>query len=174
MVQTRLQRLGIGLVFSLLTGSTSEAANCQNREWPAVSTLRTRIIAGTVVSGDIDPHTLTAAIDVLPRRPERIVVVDAKQLPMTKECDLDAFVLRGRSVIYLRRQSPTLRAAEYAGGPYVLMLAIVIWHEMAHTEGLDERQAQQREEDLWAEFMRRGLVDSVVGLTYQAELRQRR
>ena len=54
------------------------------------------------------------------------------------------------------------------------MLAVIIWHEMAHTEGLDERHAQQREEDLWKEFMQRGLVDSAVGLTYLAELRRRR
>ena len=45
---------------------------------------------------------------------------------------------------------------------------------MAHTEGLDERQAQQREEDLWKEFTQRGMVDSAVGLTYLAELRRRR
>jgi hypothetical protein len=72
------------------------------------------------------------------------------------------------------RSSSTLREAEYSGGPYVLMLAVVIWHEMAHTEGLDERHARQREENLWKEFVRRGMVDSVLGLTYLAELRRRR
>jgi hypothetical protein len=45
---------------------------------------------------------------------------------------------------------------------------------MAHTDGLDERQAQEREEDLWKEFTRRGLVDSAVGLTYLAEMQRRR
>jgi hypothetical protein len=54
------------------------------------------------------------------------------------------------------------------------MLAAVIWHEMAHTEGLDERHAQQREEDLWQQFVQRALVDSGVGLTYLDELRRRR
>jgi len=158
-------------------GSTSEAANLQDREWHPSSNSHTRIIAGTVVNGDIDSRTLAAAIEMLPRPPERIVVVDTKELPPGKESslrDLDAFVLRGSSVIYLRRQSETLRVAEYSGGPYVLMLAVVIWHEMAHAEGLDERQARQREEDLWTEFTRRGLVDSVVGLTYLAELQRRR
>jgi hypothetical protein len=67
-----------------------------------------------------------------------------------------------------------LNAAEYSGGPYVLVLALVIWHEMAHIDGLDERQAQQREEDLWTEFTRRGLVDSVGGMTYLGELRRGR
>ena len=80
----------------------------------------------------------------------------------------------GSRVIYLRRESPTLLAAEYSGGPYLLMLAVVIWHEMAHAEGLDERQAQQREEDLWKQFVQRALVDSGVGLTYLDELRRRR
>jgi len=82
-------------------------------------------------------------------------------------------VLNDSRVIYLRRQGPTLIAAEYSGGPYVLMLAIIIWHEMAHTEGLDERQAQHREEDLWKEFMRRDLVDRSLGLTYLVELQRR-
>jgi hypothetical protein len=155
----------------------SEAANRQEREWALSSKSQTRIIAGTLVSGDIDARKLGAAIEALPRRPQRIVVVDTKKLPETKERqlrDLDAFVLSGSRVIYLRRQGQTLLAAEYSGGPYVLMLAVIIWHEMAHTEGLDERQAQQREEDLWKEFTRRGLVDSAVGLTYLAELRRRR
>lgn len=156
--------------------STNEGANSQGREWLPSSKLRTRIVAGTVVSGDIDPRTLAAAIELLPRPPERIVMVD-KELPPTKESqlrELDAFVLRGSRVIYLRRQSETLRAAEHSGGPYVVMLAVVIWHEMAHTEGLDEPQAQEREETLWKEFTRRGLVDTVVGLSYLAELQRRR
>jgi hypothetical protein len=158
-------------------GSTSEAANGQARPWIPPAPSRTRIVAGTVVSGDTDPRTLAAAIEALPRRPERIVMVDTKDLPPAGESrlrELDAFVLNGSPVIYLRRQGQTLRAAEHSGGPYVLMLAVILWHEMAHTEGLDERQAQQREEDLWKAFTARGLVESVVGLTYLAELRQRR
>jgi hypothetical protein len=158
-------------------GSTSEAANTQGLEWPPSSKSRTRIVAGTVVSGDVDTRTLAAAIEALPRPPERIVMVDTKDLPPTQESrlrGLDAFVLSGSRVICLRRQSPTLRAAEDEGGPYVLMLAVVIWHEMAHAEGLDERQAQEREEDLWKAFTGRGLVDSAVGLSYLTELRRRR
>jgi hypothetical protein len=53
-------------------------------------------------------------------------------------------------------------------------MAAVVWHEMAHTEGFDERQAQQREEDLWKQFVQRSLVDSGIGLTYLNELRRRR
>ena len=166
----------VGFMHALMD-STSAAANCQEREWAPSPRSRTRIIEGTVVNGDIKARTLAAAIAVLPHRPERIVVVDTKDLPLNNDPPLrglDAFVLCGSSVIYLRRQSATLLAAEYSGGPFVLMLAAIIWHEIAHTEGLDERQAQQREEDLWVEFTQRGLVDSIVGLTYLAELQRRR
>ena len=72
---------------------------------------------------------MAAAIEVLPHHPERIVVVDTKDLPLNNDPPLrglDAFVLCGSSVIYLRRQSATLLAAEYSGGPYVLMLAAII------------------------------------------------
>ena len=136
-----------------------------------------RIVAGTVVDGDVDTRTLRAALETLPRRPQRIIVMDDDTvLPAYEKQmrDLDAFVPIGSRVIYLRRQSATLLAAEYSGGPSVLMLAAVIWHEMAHTEGLDERHAQEREEDLWKQFVQRGLVDSGVGLTYLNELQRRR
>lgn len=163
-------------VMGVLVASTSVAATCEDRDWTS-SKSRRRIIAGTVVNGDIDARVLEAALEVLPRRPERIAVVNTNTLVLAKDLQLrglDAFVVCGSSVIYLRRQSATLTAAEYSGGPYVLMLAVVIWHEMAHTEGLNERRAQQREEALWMDFTRRGLVDSALGLTYLVELRRRR
>jgi hypothetical protein len=165
----------------LLNASRAEppdaALSGQRREWAPPSESPTRILSGTVVNGDVDARTLQAAIDALPRRPERIVVVETKALPPPQESrlrDLDGFVLSDSRVIYLRRQGPTLLAAEHSGGPYVLMLAAIIWHEMAHAEGLDERQAQQREEDLWKEFMQRRLVDRSLGLTYLVELGRRR
>jgi hypothetical protein len=39
-----------------------------------------RTIHDTVVAGDIDVATLRAALEVLPRRPTRIVVVDDRDL----------------------------------------------------------------------------------------------
>jgi hypothetical protein len=149
----------------------------QRRVAAPSSESRTRILSGTVVRGDFDARTLQAAIDALPRRPEEIVVLETKALPPAQESrlrHLDGFVLSGSRVIYLRRQGPTLLAAELSGGPHVLMLAVIIWHEMAHADGLDEPQARQREEDLWKEFMQRGLVDGSLGLTYLVELRRRR
>jgi hypothetical protein len=177
MVQTRPLPILTCLVFlGVLIGPPGEAANGQGREKPRFADTPSRIIAGTVVNGDIDTRTLRAALEALPRRPERIVVVNTEALPAREKQlrNLDAFVLTGSRIIYLRRQSETLLAAEYSGGPYLLMLAGIIWHEMAHAEGLDERHAQEREENLWKQFVQRSLVDSGVGLTYLDELRRRR
>ena len=126
--------------------------------------------------GHVDRHTIQSALEALPRRPARIVIVDYAAAPSAahRARDLDGFVPVGSRVIYLRRQSPTLRSAEYQGGAYLLVLAAVIWHEMAHAEGVDETGARQREEDLWESFVRAGRVESGVGLSYLAELRQRR
>ena len=49
------------------------------------------------------------------------------------------------------------------------MLAAVIWHEMAHADGLDEAQARRREEELWRGFVSTRVVDSTFGLEYLAE-----
>jgi hypothetical protein len=136
-----------------------------------------RRIAGTIVDGDVDTRTLRAALEALPRRPDRIVVVGAAAIPpafLSQMHDLDGFVPVGSRVIYLRRESATLREAELSGGPFLLMLAAVIWHEMAHAEGCDEAQARHREEELWQEYVRSGRVESGIGLTYLVELRGRR
>jgi hypothetical protein len=136
-----------------------------------------QVIAGTVVIGDIDRRTLLAALEALPRRPEQIVIVDIARIPPVLAAemrDVDGFVLGGDRVIYLLRQSATLQAAEYAGGTNTLMLASVIWHEMAHIDGLDEPAARWREEELWKEFVMSGRVSSSVGMATLAELRARR
>jgi hypothetical protein len=164
-------------LIGLLIWPTNVGAAGQGRDRHRSSETQSRNVAGTVVDGDVDIRTLSAALEALPRRPQRIVVVEADAVPPALEKqlhDLDAFVPIGSRVIYLRRDSATLVAAEYAGGPFLLMLAAVIWHEMAHTESLDEPQAQLREEELWKQFVQRGLVDSGVGLTYLDELRRRR
>ena len=76
--------------------------------------------------------------------------------------------------IYLIRDSAIIREAERSGGPYVFVLAAVIWHEMAHADGLDETQARRREEELWRGFVSTRVVDSAFGLAYLAELRSRK
>ena len=104
--------------------------------------------------GQVDRRTFQSALEALPRRPARIVIIDDSAAPSGahRARDLDGFVPLGSSVIYLRRQSPTLRSAEDQGGAYLLALATVIWHEMAHAEGVDETGARQQEEDLPGEL----------------------
>ena len=136
-----------------------------------------QVIAGTQVVGDVDTRTFRAALEALPRRPDRIVVVGGQAIPPAfarRMQDVDGFVPAGSRVIYLRREGTTLREAELSGGPYLLMLAVVIWHEMAHADGGDEAAARDREEELWRQYLRTGRVDGGVGLTYLAELRRRR
>jgi hypothetical protein len=52
------------------------------------------------------------------------------------------------------------------------MLATVLWHEMAHLSGADERGGQA-EERLWMQFVRDGLTDQMTGLRYLQALRRR-
>ena len=55
-----------------------------------------RTIVDTVVTGSVDARTLRAALEVLPRRPKRIDVVDDQDLPaavLKEVARLDAFVL---------------------------------------------------------------------------------
>ena len=120
MVPKRTLLIGNSLAFmSILACPTGEAASSQGREQARSSQSSTRIIAGTVVNGDIDTRTLGAALEALPRRPERIVVVDAEAVPPAQERqlrELDAFVPIGSKVIYLRRQSATLLAGHEQSG----------------------------------------------------------
>jgi hypothetical protein len=74
----------------------------------------------------------------------------------------------------LIRDSYIIREAERSGGPYQFMLAAVIWHEMAHADGLDEPQARRREEELWRSFVSTRVVDSAFGLAYLAVLRRQK
>jgi hypothetical protein len=136
-----------------------------------------RRIEGTLVVGDVNVGTLRLALSALPRRPTRIVIVGNAAMPADvagRVRDLDGFVPVGSGTIYLRRESVTLREAEVSGGPYTLMLAAVIWHELAHVNGCDEAQARDSETRLWQEFVRSGRVDSALGLTYLAELLHRK
>ena len=97
----------------------SHAADGQGRKRAHPSETSPRIVAGTVVSGDIDRRTLLAALEALPRRPERIVMVDNEALPAGHEKqwrDVDAFVPVGARVIYLRRQSQTFSPLSTQGG----------------------------------------------------------
>jgi hypothetical protein len=69
---------------------------------------------------------------------------------------------------------PTLRGAQNGSGIFDYALATLIWHEMAHLGGADEREAQRQEEELWEQFLAGGRVDTGRGLNYLALLRKRR
>ena len=111
---------------------------------------------------------IRAALAALPRTPDRIEVVAADEvLPEIRDRihQKFGFVLKGSPTIYLIRDSAIIREAERSGGPYLFMLAAVIWHEMAHADGLDEAQARRREEELWRGFVSTRVVESAFGLT---------
>jgi hypothetical protein len=46
------------------------------------------------------------------------------------------------------------------------MLAAIIWHEMTHLDGADERGAQGTEEGLWKRFVVERRVDPVTAPRY--------
>jgi hypothetical protein len=141
---------------------------------PASTKDSPRTIDRTVVVGTIETHTIRAALAALPRTPDRIEVVAADEvLPEIRDRihRMFGFVLKGSRTIYLIRDSGIIREAERSGGPYLFMLAAVIWHEMAHADGLDEAQARRREEELWQGFVVTRVVDFAFGLAYLAELR---
>jgi hypothetical protein len=75
--------------------------------------------------------------------------------------------------VYLICQGATLRGAQNAPGIFDYALAILIWHEMAHLAGADEREAQRQQEDLWMAYVAAGRVDTNRGLNYLALLKKR-
>jgi hypothetical protein len=148
----------------------------------------TRSWGTELIPGKVDPQkeaaresaavraTLLAAVALLPRHPGRIAVIDATQCrPGVRDyiLTLDAFRVLHNDVIYVVQQSDLLRRARTARGIYIHMLAAVIWHEMAHLEGADERGARTAEKDLWTSFVRDGVVDQMLGLRYLQALNDR-
>ena len=75
--------------------------------------------------------------------------------------------------MYLIAQGTTLRGAQNGGAMFDYALAAIIWHEMAHLAGADEREAQRQQEDLWMAYVATGRVDTNRGLNYLALLKKR-
>ena len=127
------------------------------------------------IIGDADAVMWARVLAVLPARPARIEVLDVDTLSAgtrRKLRGLDGFVLQGlKTVVIVRRE----RAA--AGRPRVrfdrLVLASLIWHEMAHLEGLDERAAFGREEACGADSSPTGWSRPKPGWPLSAALRRR-
>ena len=120
--------------------------------------------------------TVARVIRLLPRPPEKVVVIDADasgQSLHDKLQHVEGFVPYGTRVVYLVKQSDTLQRAMKGPGIFDYALALTIWHEMAHIDGADEATAQRAEEQLWTEFVVAGRVDRVQGMRYLALLRKR-
>ena len=132
------------------------------------------IVPGPTASADRE--AIVAAVEMLPKRPARVAVMDVTQnRPEVRDylLRLDAFTVKGNGVIYIVQQSATLNGARAGSTLFRAMLAIVIWHEMAHLDGADERGARRAEEELWKRFVRDGVADQVTALRYMQALRKR-
>jgi hypothetical protein len=128
-------------------------------------------------------RAVSRATAQLPRRPVHVAVIDANEAkPGVRETllKLDAFTLRldavtmDRSrVVYLVKQSAVLQEAAKGSRFYEQVLASIIWHEMAHLDGADERGARRAEEQLWTRFVRDGVSEQVTALRYLNALTKR-
>jgi hypothetical protein len=121
-------------------------------------------------------RVVARVLRLLPRRPVRVVVIDAETAPPALRHRIEhteGFVTAGDSAVYLKRQGSTFQLALRGPGACDYALAIIIWHEMVHVNGGDERTAQHQEEWLWQQFMLERRVNWEQGLRYLALLRKR-
>lgn len=134
------------------------------------------VASGSTAAERQTQAALRAAVRLLPRQPSLIAVMDVTACrPGVREhmLTLDAFVVRGNGAIYVVQQSEVLRRAESGDRLYIGMLATILWHEMAHLAGADERGARRAEEELWTTLLRDGIADPIVGLRYLRALNSR-
>jgi hypothetical protein len=137
------------------------------------------VFAGHPTVIEAPPGAKTAierALKALPRRPARISVVGEDYVsPETRSRfrRAEAFVSKGRPVVYVTSHSPMLKAAQDGSTLHVHGLAAVIWHEMAHLDGAGESEAREREQALWTSFVRDDKVDRLSGLRYLKLLAER-
>ena len=119
---------------------------------------------------------LIQAIELLPRPPVRLAIIDASDAkPEVQKIlrQLDAFVIKGSRVVYVVKQSALLRGAIAGSSLHRHALAGVLWHEMAHADGADEREARAKEQALWTSYVRDQRVDPVAALRYLRALDRR-
>lgn len=134
------------------------------------------LIAASGPEAEVERGALVTVLQLLQCLPARVAVLDAAEArPQVQErlLRLDAFVLDGSPVVYVVKQSALLRGAIAGSSFHRHALAAVIWHEMAHVDGADEREARAREEALWTRYVRDQRVDGVTGLRYLAALKRR-
>ncbi len=134
------------------------------------------LIASSGSEAEVERSALVKVLQLLPRLPARVAVLDVTEaMPQVHErlLRLDAFVLEGSPVVYVVKQSALLRGTIAGSSFHTHALAAVIWHEMAHVDGADEREARVREEALWTRYVRDQRVDEVTALRYLAALKRR-
>ena len=122
-----------------------------------------------VTADEASTAAINRALSLLSRRPEHVAVIDPAMVkPEVRETlfKVDAFISRGQPVVYLSPHSEVLRGAREGSRIHTYMLAAIIWHEMAHLDGADERGAQGKEEGLWKRFVVERRVDPVTALRY--------
>ena len=122
-----------------------------------------------LVAASEDATAIRRALQLLSRRPERVVVIDPDDATPEGQKILaksDAFITAGGRIVYINRHSEVLNGARQGSSLYICMLASIIWHEMAHVDGADEHDAQRQEEGLWKRFLVEGRVDRVTALRY--------
>jgi hypothetical protein len=144
----------------------------RSRVRPIVTTLTLLVsLAGggpLLGTPDGSEEAVQRALRLLPKQPEKIEIVDDGQ------GGVDAFVRSGKRIVYVRRAGDTLRHAARGPGVFDYVLAVTIWHEMAHLDGADEGEAQRREEQLWTQYVVEGRIDRERGLRYLRLLAKRR
>ncbi|HEY2945756.1 MAG TPA: hypothetical protein VGN09_25215 [Vicinamibacteria bacterium] len=122
-----------------------------------------------MVAASEDVTAIRRALQLLSRRPEKVVVIDPDDATPEGQKILaksDAFITAGGRIVYINRHSEVLKGARQGSSLYICMLASIIWHEMAHIDGADEQGAQRQEEGLWKRFLVEGRVDRVTALRY--------
>lgn len=160
------------LAITLLVAPSAAVEEAPGR--PGAGSARdVRHVGGTSVVGDTDTRLWQSVLDVLPVRPRVVIVIDVDTLPAAARArlhGLEAFVLTGHPAVFVVRQAATLRQAAL-GDPFDrLVLASVLWHEMAHGRGLDERSALTAEQGLWRELVAAGRTEASLGLAYVQRL----
>lgn len=136
----------------------------------------TDIVTASSPAGVSARRAIEAAVALLPRAPKRVAVMDvtdAKPEVRDHLRRLDAFTVAGNSVIYIVGSSELLRGAQAGSAFHRAALSAVIWHEMAHLDGADERAARKAESKLWTSFVRDGLLDHLTALRYLEALEKR-
>jgi len=114
---------------------------------------------------------LDAALRLVPKRPEVVVVESSDPRAIAaavawgvKAERVRAFTLASDArTVYVNKSVDPYRCAAHRNQTCVLLFAALIWHEASHLEGLDEDQAQLREEELFRLFVTEHRIDLATG-----------